>query len=443
MKRILPFNEFEALDRIQADLSRIPVFEYSDPIEGIIANEIADEIESRVTSLDEALSSGYLRTILNGMPSYGKKSSDADFAKALYRSYKIALNDVQDSDFIHHGDPSIAFSKGANPDSLFFMMCDRQQTIDGLNRNVGKIPNPFVVAVIQAGKGLLVTKATDPKITSLPRVGYRGSSQKSSDRYGWLSDDGNAAVGYSFTSIQGRDNGISVSRSNILALATFALELNVQAFINRQGTVEDIRKQRYEQKQGVLVWKPGDKKELQQLRQANADRRKAMLGARVSVEDLFSIYSEANTIATNAINKFFHGGNIPKDPAEAARSIGISSSSWSHMPDFIDNGLRDISSAMTNMLSSLRDAMRFCYSYYDKSQRIDNLTNCLEAGKVPDENEMPSEIDLDETSAKRLKNRIDFYASSMTESLKDLVTYKSYMARYLNEVNKAVASSGI
>lgn len=414
MRRVLHFNEFMAFDQLRAEIDRS---------ERMVNESYVDELIEQ-DLLNEALSSGFLRSIFDGMPTDSNgKSLGVPFGQIFYNSFKVSLNDITDSDFVQRSDVGVAFSEGKKrPNTFYFMMCDNQATIDEMRKlGATQLPNPFLVAVIRGGKGVMASDSATDSVSTTPKgskYSSRWQRQSENDRVGWLSNKGNV-MGRVISKMH-----ISVNQTRIKEMSTFCFELDVDALIARLGTTADIRKQRYEQKQGNLVWKPGDEAELKRIRQRNADNYKLILSQKVSMRDLVDIYGEIEKTGNGAIEDFLMKADFTS-PESVAQTLGFGDG-WANKPRFLDRSFREIRNVMNNSLDVLGRALDFCYEYYRSWDRVQGLIRSLETEQDPEK-------------AVKIKSEVDWYQNSNQKELKSLVEFKTQLLRYQNDMNKAIA----
>ena len=196
--------------------------------------------------VNEKLGSMFFRDLLSKIGKYGNtKKVVSDVAKSFYNATNIALDKLEDSDFIISNNPTDAYKNTRGRDEMLFWISDNEKDnpyadSDGWN---SKIPGGGVLLCITSGDRQVYTNSWD---RWAPKKGYRltKTSFKGDDPVGRL--DNTKYRGWGATGI---NNGKRLAEiSDRVAIINISL-------LKQKYSTNQIRTEREAAKKGAIAFK--------------------------------------------------------------------------------------------------------------------------------------------------------------------------------------------
>ena len=196
--------------------------------------------------VNEKLGSMFFRDLLSKIGKYGNtKKVVSDVAKSFYNATNIALDKLEDSDFIISNNPTDAYKNTRGRDEMLFWISDNEKDnpyADGSGWNT-KIPGGGVLLCITSGDRQVYTNSWD---RWAPKKGYRlaKTSFKGDDPVGRL--DNTKYRGWGATGI---NNGKRLAEiSDRVAIINISL-------LKQKYSTNQIRTEREAAKKGAIAFK--------------------------------------------------------------------------------------------------------------------------------------------------------------------------------------------
>ena len=244
--------------------------------------------------VNEKLGSMFFRDLLSKIGKYGNtKKVVSDVAKSFYNATNIALDKLEDSDFIISNNPTDAYKNTRGRDEMLFWISDNEKDnpyadSDGWN---SKIPGGGVLLCITSGDRQVYTNSWD---RWAPKKGYRlaKTSFKGDDPVGRL--DNTKYRGWGATGI---NNGKRLAEiSDRVAIINVSL-------LKQKYSTNQIRTEREAAKKGAIAFK-SDK----EFKAENLARYHEIIANKAAKLPLDSIVEDAINVLSSQIQDAIKAG---------------------------------------------------------------------------------------------------------------------------------------
>lgn len=354
--------------------------------------------------LNEAFASSIMKTLIDSDP---KSRWEKGFAADIYKSYKVAISDIQDTDFQLLTDPSLAFQrpiKGDDTKLVFFINDDTELRDTWTTWQKGRAPFPFMVSIVQGGVGLWYGLRKEPTKS------FR-SSQSKEDRYGVLAKEYTAADYF------GRGTKYSVTQTNIATLSTKAYVLDLASIREKYSTAPK-QAERAESRKGALALISA-----KSVKSDNIQRYKKIISEKVGPADTLkkfqSIWNKGLIGITDWIN------STKLEDLDVVKDYGNF--------DFGGWNRQDIGSTLQQLYRSYGEYIRDYVDFARTVKKSEVVANAIETGKNP---ETGTKLSPEEIMS--MKSSLKWYEESNQSKMIKFVEYNQYFDKCDKEISAGV-----
>lgn len=308
--------------------------------------------------VNEKLGSMFFRDLLSKIGKYGNtKRVISDVAKSFYNATNIALDKLEDSDFIISNNPTDAYKNTRGRDEMLFWISDNEKdnpyaSSDGWN---SKIPGGGVLLCITSGDRQVYTNSWD---RWAPKKGYKlaKTSFKGDDPVGRL--DNTKYRGWGATGI---NNGKRLAEiSDRVAIINVSL-------LKQKYSTDQIKREREAAKKGAIAFK-SDK----EFKAENLARYHEIIANKAAKLPLDSMVEDAINVLSSQIQDAIKAGkkddynNIMIGTNSKGRACTLRDAT-NHMSNILDDYSRYVGYIADAEESEKRYGQK--ESYYEKESK--------------------------------------------------------------------------
>jgi hypothetical protein len=388
-------------------------FEHFKKLESILENE-----ESFGLSLDEsaalwdaeqiineAFSSSIMQTLFDADTDKGRWQKG--FAADMYKNFKIAVSDIQDTDFQLLTDPSLAFQrpiKGDDNKLVFFINDDTSLRDSWTEWQKGRAPFPFLVSIVRGGVGLWYGFRKEPS------KGYR-SSQGKEDRYGVLAKE------YTSQSYFGTKGTGKVTQSSIVDLSTKAYVLDINSCVEKYSAGSK-QTDRALAKRGALALMDTKK-----IKADNIARYKKILSEKVGPADTLAKFQKVWTNGLNGITAWINATKL--DNLDVVKNYA--------QFDFGGWNRQDIGSTIQQLYRSYGEYIRDYVDFCRTEKRLEMYATAIETGKDPETGD-----ELSPETISKMNGSILYYQQDLAQKAVKFVEYNHYFDKCDKQITAGI-----
>jgi hypothetical protein len=391
--RLLDFENFKKLEAIKESEEQIEM-----SIDESFSMWDGEQI------LNEAFDSSIMKTLVTADP---KGRWEKGFAADLYKIYKIAISDIQDTDFQLLTDPALAFQrpiKGDDNKIVFFVNDDTELRDTWSVYQKGRAPFPFMVSIVQGGVGLWYGFRKEPS------KGYR-SSQSKEDRYGVLAKE------YTAQNYFGYKTKNSVTQTSIASLSTKAYVLDL-ASVREKYSAAPKQAERVESRKGALALISA-----KQVKSDNIQRYKTILSEKVGPADTLAKFQTLWAKASTGIADWVSSTKL--DDLDVVKNYGsFAFGGWHN---------NEISQTMSQLYRTYGDYIRDYVDFARAVRRSEAIATAIEEGK-----DTETGVELSPENIMKMKGTLKYIEESNQAKMVKFVEYNQHFDKCDKEITAGI-----
>jgi hypothetical protein len=392
--RLLDFENFKKLESIKESEEQIEM-----SIDEAASMWDGEQI------LNESFSSSIMKTLVDSDPKGNRW--EKGFASDMYKTYKIAISDIQDTDFQLLTDPALAFQrpiKGDDNKIVFFINDDTELRDKWSIYQKGRAPFPFMVSIVQGGVGLWYG------LRKAPSKSFRGSQSKE-DRYGVLAKEWVAANYF------GSGTKNSVTQTSIADLSTKAYVLDL-ASIREKYSATPKQAERVESRKGALALISA-----RQVKADNIQRYKTILSEKVGPADTLAKFQAIWAKASVGISDWVSSTKL--DDLDVVKNYGsFEFGGWHN---------NEIGQTMSQLYRTYGDYIRDYVDFARAVRRTEAIATAIEEGK-----DTETGTELSPENIEKMKGTLKYLEESNQSKMVKFVEYNHHFDKCDKEITAGI-----
>jgi hypothetical protein len=382
--KLLSFDNFKKMQAI---------VEHEELLEGNLLERM--DLWEAEQLLNEGFSSTILQQLIAGDTKQGRWGNK--FQVDLYKKYKLAIGDIQDTDFTVLTDPSAFFKAPYKNNDNFIGFCvnDNPDVMQRVEKRTSG--SPLLIAIAAGGRGLFYGFGKEPS-----------SRQGGEDKYGALADKWGQS---SYFGLKYSD----IKPSNAKWIQEFTTKVYVINLedLRAKYSVSDKQNQRATARKGAMALIDN-----KTIKAENTARYKKILSEKVGPADILAQFQRIFTSVSNGIASW--ASKIKLDDIEVVKQYGEFQlgGHWRNTPGY----------ALEKIYSTFGSYMYDYVEFARYEARIERIAACIESGKTEDGAELTEEL------RQRYAAQVEYYQQDLKQRAVKFVDYKHQFDKYEKEV---------
>lgn len=385
--KLLNFDNFKKMQAI---------VEHEELLEGNLSERM--DLWEAEQLLNEGFSSNILQQLIAGDVRQGNSRWGNKFQVDLYKKYKLAIGDIQDTDFTVLTDPS-AFFKAPyknNDNYIGFCVNDNPEVMQRVEKRTSG--SPLLIAIAAGGRGLFYGFGKEPS-----------SRQGGDDKYGALADRWGQSTYFGL-----KYSDIKPSNAKwIQEFTTKVYVINLED-LRAKYSVSGKQSERAASRRGAMALIDN-----KTIKADNIARYKKILSEKLGPADVLSQFQRIFTKVSSGISTW--ASKIKLDDLNAVKQYGEFQfgGHWRNSPGYVLQKIYD-------------DFGRYIYDYVEYARaeaRIERMAACIESGKTEEGEEMTEDLKI------RYSANIQYYENSLKQMAVKFVEWKHTFDKAEKEVD--------
>jgi len=387
--KLLSFDNFKKMQAI---------VENEEMLQGSLAEKM--DLWEAEQLLNEGFSSSILQQLIDGDTGQGKWRNN--FQKDLYKKYRIAIGDIQDTDFTVLTDPEAFFKRPYKDDDNYIGFCvnDNPEVMKRVEKRTSGAP--LLISIVMGGRGLFYGFAKEK--------GYR---QGGDDKYGALADRWGQSTYFGL-----KYNDIKPTNAKwIQEFTTKVYVINI-ADLQAKYSVSAKQSERAAARRGAAALIDN-----KTIKSQNIERYKKILSEKVGPGDILAQFQRLFEKTSTAVTDW--AKSVKLEDIEVVKNYGEFQygGHWRNTPGYVLHAIYDLFG-------------KYMYDYVEFARyeaRIERMASCIENGKTEEGEDMTEEL------KQRYASNIEYYEGALKQMAVKFVEYKHEFDKREKEVDAGIA----
>jgi len=387
--KLLSFDNFKKMQSI---------VEHEEMLEGSLVERM--DLWEAEQLLNEGFASTILQQLIAG--DTGQNKWRNNFQKDLYKKYKLAIGDIQDTDFTVLTDPTAFFKAPYKNDDNYIGFCvnDNPEVMQRVEKRTGGAP--LLISIVMGGRGLFYGFGKEK--------GYR---QDPNDKYGALADRWGQSTYFGL-----KYNDIKPTNAKWIQEFTTKIYVINIADLQSKYSVSAKQSERAAARRGASALIDN-----KTIKSENIARYKKIISEGVGPGDILAKFQNLFEKTSSAITNW--AKSVKLEDIEAVKNYGEFQfgGHWRNSPGYVLNAIYE-------------KFGRYMYDYIEYARyeaRIERMAACIESGKTEEGEDMTEDLKI------RYSANINYYQDSLKQMAVKFVEYKHDFDKFDKEVDAGIA----